>query len=1240
MSTTPAASQAWWISDAAELNAAIGYENQYNVGTLFLITNSFTAANPTLVQVVPTIHLQNYAIGISGLSGAGGFNVYSYGLGTLTLTGINSFTGGLGINSATVRIDGGAALGGGAVALNSATLQLTNNASLYNGISLGNLGATIDTAGFSLTANGPISGPAGMFLIGGGTLTLTGANTYAGGTTVNNGRAIVAASGALGTGPVILNGDTASLSFDGAAVNAGPLNIALNDSSQLTFRNGASAGGSTITVAADATPRLGAGLFFGTGATADNATIVNELAPGYSGVTFRSGSNAGNATIENRNGSVTGFEGTSSGGSATITNRSFGTVLFQDSSTAGSATIINEASGQAYFSSNATGGNARMVNKAGGLVDISALNGAGITFGSIEGGGRFNLGSKTLTAGSNDRSTTVSGLIQGIGSLVKTGSGEMTLSGTNTYTGGTTITDGTIAVSQNTNLGASGDLTLDGGALRAISTFTTSRAVTLGPANGLFEVDAGANLTLDGVISGVGGLAKAGEGTLHLNHANTYSGGTQIHDGALYVGANGALGTGPVLVEGPTADVRLGPGVSAGDLAMTLDGGRLFFSDRSSAGNARIRSQAGGSVRFEGGASAGGAAFDNVGGTIAFTADSTADHAAINNRADGRIDLSGHTGPLAIGSLTGAGTVFLGGNTLILGRNNASSVLEGSLRDGGLMAGLGGGLIKAGTGALELTGASTYTGETLVQAGTLKVNGSLVSSPVTVQADAALSGAGTVGGILARYGSTIAPGNSIGALNVAGSVAFSAGSIYAVEIDSAGRSDLITATGAASLAGGTVQVLPDQGTGYKANSPYTILSARSGVTGTFTGTTGGEFAFIVPTLGYTNDKVTLTMVRKVEPQQPEPPLPPQPVAFHSVAQTRNQYTTADGVEALGAGNRLYDAVLGTSAPGARQAFDALSGEAHATAAGVALGDAERVRNGLLTRLRQPLAARPAQPDAPAPGRFALWGEGFGSWGRAGANGNAAGLDTATGGFILGADAPVADAVRLGLAGGLIRTGFDIDGRLASGRTESVFGALYGSGAWGGVTLRLGAASAGHALEVNRAIRFPGFRDQTGASYDGWSAQAFGEAGYRIDLGPVQLEPFAGAAVLRLHTDGFAEDGGAAALTGSARVHALATTTLGVRAEARLSDTVPLVARGLLGWRHAYGDVEPAALLAFGGGASVFSVAGTPVDRDALVAEAGLDWQASDAISLGVAYAGQIGAQAQEHAVKGNLTWRF
>lgn len=68
----------------------------------------------------------------------------------------------------------------------------------------------------------------------------------------------------------------------------------------------------------------------------------------------------------------------------------------------------------------------------------------------------------------------------------------------------------------------------------------------------------------------------------------------------------------------------------------------------------------------------------------------------------------------------------------------------------------------------------------------------------------------------------------------------------------------------------------------------------------------------------------------------------------------------------------------------------------------------------------------------------------------------------------------------------------------------------------------------------------------------------------------------GASVLRLHTDGFQNEGGPAALTGYAQDEHLATTTVGLRAETRLSAELPLTVRGLLGWRRAYAADRPGA----------------------------------------------------------------
>src|SRR5690606_14526302 len=121
------------------------------------------------------------------------------------------------------------------------------------------------------------------------------------------------------------------------------------------------------------------------------------------------------------------------------------------------------------------------------------------------------------------------------------------------------------------------------------------------------------------------------------------------------------------------------------------------------------------------------------------------------------------------------------------------------------------------------TGISPFSGGTFVQGGTLAVNGSLAPSIVTVQGGM-LGGNGTVGGLIVRNTGVAAPGNSIGTLNVAGNMRFERGSVYQVEVNAAGRNDRIDATGMATIQGGTVQVLAEQGA-YAPLTRYTILTA-------------------------------------------------------------------------------------------------------------------------------------------------------------------------------------------------------------------------------------------------------------------------------------------------------------------------------------------------------------------------------------------------------------------------------
>jgi uncharacterized protein with beta-barrel porin domain len=102
---------------------------------------------------------------------------------------------------------------------------------------------------------------------------------------------------------------------------------------------------------------------------------------------------------------------------------------------------------------------------------------------------------------------------------------------------------------------------------------------------------------------------------------------------------------------------------------------------------------------------------------------------------------------------------------------------------------------------------------------------------------------------------------------------------------------------------------------------------------------------------------------------------------------------------------------------------------------------------------------------------------------------------------------------------------------------------------------------------------------------------------------------------------------------------LGFTTLGLRAEAQIG-ALPLFARGLIGWRHGFGELTPQARTAFVAGATPARVFAAPIDREALVAEAGLDWRISQATALGLTYSAAIGERSRDHALKGRVEMRF
>jgi subtilase-type serine protease len=285
---------------------------------------------------------------------------------------------------------------------------------------------------------------------------------------------------------------------------------------------------------------------------------------------------------------------------------------------------------------------------------------------------------------------------------------------------------------------------------------------------------------------------------------------------------------------------------------------------------------------------------------------------------------------------------------------------------------------------------------------------------------------------------------------------------------------------------------------------------------------------------------------------------------------------------------------------------------------------------------------PGGPEiAPANGdRLAVWGRGFGAWGHLDGDGNAARLDRSTGGFLAGADTLVGQDWRLGLLAGYSHTSFEVDDRLSSGSSDNYHLGAYAGTQWGKLGFRSGLAYTWHRLDTDRSVAFPGFPDSLSSDYDAGTFQAFGELGYRVDTPMVAFEPYGNLAYAHLKTDGFREEGGASALNGRGESSDTTFTTLGLRASADFQlGAMPVIARGGIGWRHAFGDVTPEATLAFAGG-DAFAVMGTPVAKDAALVEAGFDVTLTQNATLGLAYQGQIASDAQEHGFNAKLDVRL
>jgi len=603
---------------------------------------------------------------------------------------------------------------------------------------------------------------------------------------------------------------------------------------------------------------------------------------------------------------------------------------------------------------------------------------------------------------------------------------------------------------------------------------------------------------------------------------------------------------------------------------------------------------------------------------------------------------AGSVGTLNIGAAAGsaattagtfkAASIAFGAGTGSIVFNHTSS---GLLFDSAIS---GTGTIRALAGTTILTGDnSLFTGTTVVDGGILTVNGSMAGSAMTVASGARLTGSGSVGSVTAQAGSTVAPGNSPGTLTVNGNYSAQSGSIYNAEVVPGGSvSDLISVTGTATIANGAILNASRYGNGFfTLGSRYTVLTATGGVTGTYSLRDTALSSFYAAAASYDANNVYLSVT--------------QTRAFTEAAATPNQTATAGVLQKLPTGSALRGAVgsIPTDAE-ARAAFDQLSGDIHSSIKSAMVEDSRFVRNAAVDRIRGAFDGVGAQ--AIPSGTYGIdgltvWSNGYGAWGGIDGDGNAGKLSHDSGGFLIGADAPVFKTWRLGFLAGYGAATYSGDARNASGFSDNYTFGAYGGTEFGALGVRLGTAYTWSDVTTRRQIGFTSFSERLAGHYGTGAYQAFGDVGYRINagetsLGALSFEPFAGLAFVDLHSDGFTEQGGLAALTARGDDTDVTVSTTGLRgaSDFTLGD-VALTASGSAAWRRAYGDRTPTTALNFAG-SDQFGIGGVPIANDAALIEAGLSTRLNPNVLFGVSYTGQFASDARSQGIRGNLSAKF
>lgn len=458
-------------------------------------------------------------------------------------------------------------------------------------------------------------------------------------------------------------------------------------------------------------------------------------------------------------------------GLGSLAKVSGGTLILGGMNTYTGATTISGGVLQAA-STGAFGNSSAVTVASGSTLDLNSFNN---TVGSLSGvsGSFVTLGTGDLTVAEGDNQS-FAGVISGTGNLILS-NGTLILSGTNTYgsaLNGTIISGGELSISSDANLGSTVPLapvTIQNGVLLTTAGISSSRPIALTGTASVNVQGASTTSTLSGVISGPGSLTVLGSGTLVLSGVNTYSGinGTTVSGATLSISNDNNLGvTNPLTINNGTLLVT-GPVNSARPIAIIASAiVNTGTNNVSFSGNI----EGSGSLTKEG-----------LIGVLTLTGTNTYSGGTIVNQGS----LQGTTNGLQ-------GNISTSSGTSVIFDQNTTGTYSGQISGTGS-------LTKTGSGTVIITGANTYSGNTIVSQGTLQGTTTSLQGNININ-----SAAGVVSFNQADSGSYT--GSITGVAN--SSLLFQGGGTFTFPGDSSSFSGLTTVSGATLIMNGNLSGSP------------------------------------------------------------------------------------------------------------------------------------------------------------------------------------------------------------------------------------------------------------------------------------------------------------------------------------------------------------------------------------------------------------------------------------------------